>query len=350
MIFLYAAPGSCSICAHVALIETGLEHDVQHVVLRSPSSPLPAVNKLGKVPTIVVDDDEVITQSTVVLPFIADLAPDSGLLPPQGDPARRRVFEWLGFLNSDVHPALKMLAGAERYCADPESLRESYRTISAGLFRVIDDGYARGEWLVADHMTIADIYAGAAYGWARQFGMPLHGFPAYRRWSERFEVLPSVVAARRMEADFLAVAATRHVFMSPEWLDMARDELATAIAIDARAQKLRFSVIERYVDMPDDAPRPARGEPALWLDVDRGAVTVRYGIEQNDTADLEIDCGFTDAWRSVCLRHGPELEALNAGRLASGRLKVRGNPGAAGPLFNRVHDRIADRTIPPQDA
>lgn len=350
MIRLYAAPGSCSICAHVALIEGGLDHRVEHVVLRSPTSPLPAVNPLGKVPTIVVDDAETITQSSVVLPYIADLAPDSGLLPSPGSADRRRVLEWLGFLNSDVHPALKMLAGADRYCADPESLRDSYRTICGGFFRVIEEALAGRKWLVGDRMTIADIYAAAAYGWARQFGMSLHAYPAYRGLSARFEALPSAVAARKMEADFVASTMTRHAFMSPEWLEVARDELATAIAIDARAQKLRFTVVERYIDMPDHAPRPEKGEPALWLEVDRGAVTVRYGIEGHETADLEIDCGFDDAWRSVCLRHGPELEKLNAGRLASGRLKVRGNPGAAGPLFNRVHDRIADRTIaPPRD-
>jgi len=347
MIRLYAAPGSCSICAHVALIEAGLEHEVSHVVLRSPTSPLPAVNPLGKVPTLVVDDAETITQSVVVLPYIADKAPDSGLLPPAGSPERRRVLEWLAFLNSDVHPALKMLAGAERYCADPESLRDSYRTIIAGFFRVLDEALTGREWLVGDRMTVADIYAGAAYGWARQFGMPLHGFGAYRSLSERFEARPSVIHARAMEAAFVAAGMTRHIFMSPEWLEMARDELATAIAIDARAQKLRFSFIERFFRTPDDAPQPAQGEPALLLDVDRGAVTIRYGVEGAETADLEIDCDFIDAWRSVCLRHGPELDALNAGRLASGRLSVRGNPGAAGPLLNRVHDRIADRTIAP---
>lgn len=347
MIRLYSAAGSCSICSHIALIEAELPHEVQHVVLRSPKSPLPAHNPLGKVPTIVVDDSETITQSMVVLPYIADQAPESGLLPPIGTAERRRALQWLSFLNSDVHPALKMVGAAERFCADPDSLRDSYRPIVANYFRLVDDALSGRDWLVGDRMTIADIYAAVAFNWAVHFGMPLDSYPAFRRLSVRFEALPSTLRARAMDAEFVAASMKRLVFLSPEWLEMAADELTTAIAIDVRSQRLRCSVIERYVEVPDDAPQPDHAAPGLWLEIDKGVVASGYGIRPGMAADFEIERSYADAWKSVCQHNGPNLDAFNAERIGSGRLKLKGTPGEAGPLLKRIHDRIADRTVAP---
>lgn len=345
-VHLYAAPGSCSLCAHIALIEAGMPHAVTHVVLRSPSSPLAGVNPLGKVPTLVLADGEVVTQSAVVLPLIADLATQPTLL-ARGGPQRRRALEWLAFFNADVHPALKMLAGAERYTTDPASLRESHGRIARTLFEHVETALGSGTWLTGPAFTIADAYAGTAFNWARQYGSRVEDLPRFGDLAARFEARPSVRAARDAEVAFIVERRKPLAFMSPEWFAMAHEELATALAIDVRAQGARITIIERYRNVPADAPRPARGAPGVRIEIANGSVALGYGIEPGETADVEIDCTWADSWRSVCLKHGPELDALNADRLAEGRLAIRGNPGPFGALLSRVHDVIADRTVPP---
>ncbi len=200
MITLYAAVGSCSLCAHVALIEGGLDHQVRYVTLRAADSPLAAINPLGKVPTVQLPDGEVVAQSMVVLPLLADLAPQAGLLPLAGTLARRQVLQWLAFLNTDVHPAMKMLAGAARYCADAEGLRRSFTPILRGYFELIDSTLADRSWLTGESFTLADIYAGAVYRWAQTYGGPLAGLDRYTAFAGRFEARDSVRQARAMEA------------------------------------------------------------------------------------------------------------------------------------------------------
>lgn len=200
MITLYAAVGSCSLCAQIALAEGGLDHEVRYVTLRAVHSPLPAINPLGKVPTLVLPDGEVLAQSMVVLPHIADLAPAAGLLPPAGTLARRQALQWLAFLNTDVHPAMKMLAGAGRYCSDAEGLRRSVTPILRGYFERIEEALAGREWLTGDAFTLGDIYAGAVHGWAVAHDGPLAGLTRFDDLARRFEARNSVRRARAMEA------------------------------------------------------------------------------------------------------------------------------------------------------
>ncbi len=141
-----------------------------------------------------------------------------------------------------------------------------------------------------------------------------------------------------------------HAFMSAGWLEMARGEFLALLTSCTDLTGNSFSAIERFAAVPDGAPRPQSGEPALRIDIAGGAAELRYGVEPSETADLEIACHWLDAWHSAALRHGADLDALNARRLAAGRLAVRGSAGAIASLFGEVHDRIADRTIPPPPA
>lgn len=346
---LYASPGTCSICAHVALIETGAEFDVEYVTLRSPNSALPRVNPVGKVPTLVIESGEVITQNTVVLPFIADLNPRAGLLASDDPVLRRKTLQWLAFFNSDVHPALKMLAGAERYSSDPETVRATYTIILRGFFSFINDALAHSPWLTEAGFTVADIYGAAAFNWARFYGMEVADFPHYAAMSDRFEARPSVIFARAREAAFLAESTIRYRFMSDEWLAMVHEQLSTAISIDIRSQRLDFTVMERFRDVPADVPRPPAGEPGLTIRLRSGIVDVISGVDRAGTADVLIECDWAAAGRRATLKRGAELQALNDRLQAEEKLSITGQVGQAVQLLDLVHDKVADRTIDPGD-
>lgn len=150
-----------------------------------------------------------------------------------------------------------------------------------------------------------------------------------------------------MDAENIEGSIVKHPFMSEGWLAIARDEIEASLAANPISENLRCSAIERFLDLPSDAPRPAVGEPAFKLVIADGDVKVSYGAAPGDGADVEIECTWNDAWRSASLHHGSELEALHAEQIAGNRLRIKGSLGAIAPILRAAHDRVADQTIPP---
>lgn len=120
---LFIAPGACSFAAHVISQLLNAGHgtaiEVVKVPIRTPDSPLWAVNPLGRVPALRLDDGQVLTENGAILPYLGDLVPQAGLAAPVGSLERYRIQEWIGLLNSDVHNAFRPLGRPEFYSADP---------------------------------------------------------------------------------------------------------------------------------------------------------------------------------------------------------------------------------------
>ena len=92
MLCLYHAPLACSIAARFALVEAGVPHEVKFIRTwkgENKTEAFLAINARGKVPVLVTDEGT-LTESTAILPFIADLAPEKGLFPEPGGFARVR--------------------------------------------------------------------------------------------------------------------------------------------------------------------------------------------------------------------------------------------------------------------
>lgn len=140
---------------------------------------------------------------------------------------------------------------------------------------------------------------------------------------------------------------SRPAFMSPAWLALAQAALQAALDAHPGGAALRLSLIERFQNLPPDAPWPAAGEPGLRLDVADGRACVRYGAAPGERAGAEIVCDWMDAWRGASLHDGPELAALRAEQRAGGRLRITGDLAPWGPLLAPVHERMADHTQPP---
>jgi GST-like protein len=86
--------GCGSMIAEAALALSGLRcllTDVRYVryVQDGPTlARLLALNPLGKVPTLVLDDGTVMTESAAILLYLDGFAPEMGLVPPVGTPGR----------------------------------------------------------------------------------------------------------------------------------------------------------------------------------------------------------------------------------------------------------------------
>jgi glutathione S-transferase len=200
---LFVAPGACSLACHVAVHELGLPVEVVSVSLTDPQSPLRAVNPLGKVPTLQVDAETVITEGTAILPFLADLIPGTKLFAPIGSTERARIQAWLGYVSTEVHAgAFRAINRPSRYHADAgqqPQVRAAGLRLLASAMAPISEHLRHRPWLVGDRFTIADAYLGVFCGWMHKLGSGIGMEDPLKDYLDRYRNRRSVVAALALE-------------------------------------------------------------------------------------------------------------------------------------------------------
>ncbi|MDP6391113.1 MAG: glutathione S-transferase N-terminal domain-containing protein, partial [Alphaproteobacteria bacterium] len=82
---MYYRPGACSQASHIVLHETGLEFDTEMVNTSENTTEsggaFSDINAKGQVPVLELDDGQFLTEGSVIVQYLADQAPDAGLLP-----------------------------------------------------------------------------------------------------------------------------------------------------------------------------------------------------------------------------------------------------------------------------
>ena len=205
MTTLYVSPGACSLGAIVTLKALDIPHDLVRVALRQPGSPIYELNPLGRVPTLQLDSGDIITENAAILPFLGDLKPEAQLFAPAGSLQRARIQEWIGFANSDLHPAFRPVTRPELFTDQPEAQQqirkkglERLHTLLAHVERRL--GAVQDQWLVGEHFTIADAYVGVFLSWLPRADISAEEkYPAIHAYLKRYLAHPAVLAALAAE-------------------------------------------------------------------------------------------------------------------------------------------------------
>ena len=198
---LYYATGACSLSPHIVALEAGIALELEKVdgaTKRTASGEdFLKINPKGYVPALQLDNGEVLTEGQVLVQYLADQKPESGLAPAYGTLARYRLQEMLGYINSELHkgysPLFNPNTPAEVKQQQKETLRKRYVLPESVL--------ARQEWLLGDHFTGADAYLFTITNWASHVGLDLSQFKALTAFQQRVAARPAVQAA--MEAEGL---------------------------------------------------------------------------------------------------------------------------------------------------
>jgi glutathione S-transferase len=205
-VILYASPLACSGAAHMILLELGLPHEIEFVdiyvqphVLIDDRSLFTDVNPKNSVPALRLDSGELLTEVGVILQYIADLKPDSSLLPKSGSLARYRVMEWLSYVGSDVHKTIGPLFHPQM----PGAAKEIHRQNLNRRLTYIEQRLADQPYLTGDTFTVADAYLFVMIGWKPYFKFDLTPYPNLTRFHERVALRPSFARIRQIIAPAL---------------------------------------------------------------------------------------------------------------------------------------------------
>jgi glutathione S-transferase len=155
-----------------------------------------ALNPNGKVPTVVLADGAVITESNAILLHFSEGTP---WLPPPGL-ARTRVHEWLFFEQYSHEPYIAVarnivcyLKAAEKF---PERLAQC-RERGAQALAVMERRLAAHDWLTDAGPTIADFSLFAYTHVADEGGFSFSEYPGVAAWVSRLAALPGIVTLRK---------------------------------------------------------------------------------------------------------------------------------------------------------
>lgn len=196
---LYYTPGACSLAPHIVLCESGLPYILERVDLRNKTiadgRDFLAINPLGYVPVLELNNGEMLTEGTAILFYLADRVPNLGLVPPAGEVARYRLLAWLNFIGSELHKNFSPLFGKDT----PAEYKAQVSARLATRFAHVDGVLAYSPYLADGVFTIADAYLFVVSNWAAIVGFDLAPYPHLLAFRERVAARPSVQRAMQEE-------------------------------------------------------------------------------------------------------------------------------------------------------
>jgi maleylpyruvate isomerase len=146
---------------------------------RHRSAEYRAINPHARVPSLVLDDGEVLTQSLAIIEYLDETAPQPPLLP--SDPvARAQVRALSQIIACDIHPLNNL--GTLQYLK--RSLGQEQATIDAWYHHWVLEGFAAieamlkpGPYAFGAHVSLADVCLVPQVYNARRLKVPLDAFP-----------------------------------------------------------------------------------------------------------------------------------------------------------------------------
>lgn len=198
---LFGAPGSGSAMVEVALDLGGVPYRIVEAATWEPDSALAALraaNPLQQVPTLVLPDGSVLTESAAILVHLGLEWPRSGLLP--ADPsARAQAIRGLVYVAANCYAAIGVIDYPERWCADAddddavkERIRRGTRRRLHRCWDAFADQFAREPFLTGDAPGALDLMAVVVSKWSGARAHLRRSRPAFHATLERIEQQPAV--------------------------------------------------------------------------------------------------------------------------------------------------------------
>ena len=159
-----------------------------------------AINPMGKVPAL-RHGNVVVTETAAICAYLADAFPHAELAPPSEDRLRGPYYRWLFFAAGSVEAAasnralgLVVPVGRERMIG--------YGTFDDTM-NTLENAVSRGEYLVGDRFSAADVYVGSHIAFGLQFGT-IEKRAAFERYVARLFARPAALRAKQIDDDIAA--------------------------------------------------------------------------------------------------------------------------------------------------
>lgn len=162
-----------------------------------------AVNPIGQIPTLVLEDGTGMSESAAILIHLDQAYPRSGLLPADAS-QRAQTMRGLVFIAANCYPAITIIDFPERICDDIDEattkrIRSGTRKWLYRHWEIFADLFPARPFLSGDKVGALDLYAAVVSRWS-----------GARRHLEQHRPLLSATFARIEAQPSVAAVFTRH--------------------------------------------------------------------------------------------------------------------------------------------
>ena len=166
---LYRAKGSGSIAPQAMFEEAGAEYQMVDVDFDAElPSDLLVANPLGQVPTVVLPDGTILTESAALVLHIGERHPESDLVPAAGAAGRAAFCRWLLFMATSIYSGVLRFVYADRQSTDAnaaDGIKAAAVRDLARYFDTLEGAIDPGPYLLGDRYSAVDMYLWMLSGW-----------------------------------------------------------------------------------------------------------------------------------------------------------------------------------------
>jgi len=197
---LVYAPGACSIGIHFLMEEIGKPFTAERLDIKGGEQFQPQfaqLNPKSKVPTLVRDDESVLTEFPAIALWLAKSNPEAGLIPSDLE-GETRALEMLDYAVSTIHmQGFSRIFRPVKFSpneADHDAVRGMGTEIALKAFSNVSKVLADRKFIFGDHLSVADAGLFYVHFWAidrMRLSLPENCVAYYARLKAR----PSAIKA-----------------------------------------------------------------------------------------------------------------------------------------------------------
>lgn len=184
---------------HIVALEAGIPIELVKVDIPNKKTAdggdFLKVNPKGYVPALQLDDGTVLTEVGVICQYLADQAPQSGLVPPFGGIARYQQMAALNFASAEVHKQIGALFNPKM---TPDMKQVQLGAITRRL-NTLEQMLADRDYVAGATFTAADAYLFTVLNWAGMHQIDLATWPNIHAYMARVGARPNVQATLKAE-------------------------------------------------------------------------------------------------------------------------------------------------------
>lgn len=187
----------------IVAAEKHIDIKLEEVVLSDPDCPVKQYNPLGKVPVLVLADDESLYDSRVIAEYLDNRTPLAHLI-PKDNTAKSAVRRWEALADGVCDAAVAVMLEQRRPedKQDDAFISRQMDKVTRGL-TVLNNDLGHNKWCVDDTFSLADIAVGCMLGYINlRFGGRIDLAEHY----PNLERLQSVLIKRQSFIDTMPVA------------------------------------------------------------------------------------------------------------------------------------------------
>ncbi|WP_414643597.1 glutathione S-transferase family protein [Brevundimonas sp.] len=196
---LYGAAGSGSVPVEAAMTLIGLDYRVIEAVTwegEAERDKVAVANPMRQVPTLVLPNGEVLTESAAILIWLADAYPEARLGPGIDDPRRARFLRWITFIPASIYSMFWVRDEPSRLVGDDPAAQDEVKRRTLGriaeCWRVMDSQITPGRFLLGDELSVLDLYVAVASRWTPRRARFTAEAPRMAEVVRRVDALPAL--------------------------------------------------------------------------------------------------------------------------------------------------------------